>query len=69
MEAGELSYPQRGAPQGGVVSPVLSNVYLHEVLDEWFEHEVKPRLRGRAFEVRYADDGAPRRRGEEVTMH
>ena len=36
--------------------PVLSNVYLHEVLDQWFEHEVKPRLRGRTFEVRYADD-------------
>ena len=36
--------------------PNLSNIYLHEVLDEWFEHEVKPRLRGRAFEVRYADD-------------
>ena len=36
--------------------PTLSNVYLHEVLDQWFEHEVKPRLRGRAFEVRYADD-------------
>ena len=46
MEAGELSYPQRGTPQGGVVSPTLSNVYLHEVLDQWFEHEVKPRLRG-----------------------
>lgn len=56
MEAGEVRYPQRGTPQGGVVSPLLSNVYLHEVLDEWFEHEVKPRLRGRAFEVRYADD-------------
>ena len=56
MEADELSYPQRGTPQGGVISPMLSNVYLHEVLDEWFEHEVKPRLRGRAFEVRYADD-------------
>ena len=36
--------------------PTLSNVYLHEVLDQWFEHEVKPRLRGRAFEVRYAVD-------------
>ena len=56
MEAGELSHPDRGAPQGGVISPALSNVYLHEVLDQWFEHEVKPRLRGRAFEVRYADD-------------
>ena len=41
MEAGELSYPERGTPQGGVVSPTLSNVYLHEVLDQWFEHEVK----------------------------
>jgi hypothetical protein len=39
-----------------VISPLLSNVYLHEVLDEWFEHEVKPRLQGRAFEVRFADD-------------
>ena len=56
MEAGELSYPQRGTPQGGVLSAMLSNVYVHEVLDQWFEHEVKPRLRGRAFEVRYADD-------------
>ena len=56
MEAGELSYPQRGTPQGGVISPTLSNVYLQEVRDQWFEHEVKPRLRGRAFEVRYADD-------------
>ena len=56
MEAGEVSHPDRGAPQGGVISPALSNVYLHEVLDQWFEHEVKPRLRGRAFEVRYADD-------------
>jgi len=56
MEAGKLSYPQRGTPQGGVISATLSNVYLHEVLDLWFEHEVKPRLRGRAFEVRYADD-------------
>jgi group II intron reverse transcriptase/maturase len=56
MEAGEVSHPYRGTPQGGVVSPLLSNVYLHEVLDVWFEHEVKPRLRGRAFEIRYADD-------------
>jgi len=40
----------------GVISPLLSNIYLHEVLDTWFEAEVKPRLRGRAFMVRFADD-------------
>jgi group II intron reverse transcriptase/maturase len=56
MESGEVSHPDRGTPQGGVVSPLISNLYLHEVLDLWFEHEVKPRLRGRAFEIRYADD-------------
>jgi RNA-directed DNA polymerase len=58
MESGEVSHPERGTPQGGVVSPLLSNLYLHEVLDVWFEYEVKPRLRGRAFEVRFADDAA-----------
>ena len=58
MESGEVSHPDRGTPQGGVVSPLLSNLYLHEVLDVWFEHEVKPRLRGRAFEIRFADDAA-----------
>jgi group II intron reverse transcriptase/maturase len=63
MEDGAVFYPEAGTPQGGVISPLLSNLYLHEVLDRWFDHEVKPRLRGRAFIVRYADDGAPRRRG------
>jgi group II intron reverse transcriptase/maturase len=58
MESGEVSHPERGTPQGGVVSPLLSNLYLHEVLDLWFEHEVKPRLRGRAFAIRFADDAA-----------
>ena len=56
MEAGIVTYPERGSPQGGVISPLLSNIYLHEVLDLWFEQEVKPRLRGRAFLVRFADD-------------
>jgi RNA-directed DNA polymerase len=56
MEAGQLSYPERGTPQGGVISPLLANIYLHEVLDVWFEDEVVPRLRGRAGMVRYADD-------------
>jgi group II intron reverse transcriptase/maturase len=56
MESGTVQYPQAGTPQGGVVSPLLSNLYLHEVLDHWFEHSVKPRLQGRAFLVRFADD-------------
>jgi RNA-directed DNA polymerase len=56
LEEGEVSYPERGSPQGGVVSPILSNVYLHEVLDTWFVNEVKPRLKGEAFLIRYADD-------------
>src|SRR3954462_5879051 len=41
---------------GGVISPCLSNIYLHHALDEWFEHMVSPRLKGRASLVRYADD-------------
>jgi group II intron reverse transcriptase/maturase len=56
MEAGQLSYPESGSPQGGVISPMLANVYLHYVLDTWFEREVKPRLSGRAYLIRYADD-------------
>jgi group II intron reverse transcriptase/maturase len=56
LEDGAISHPDEGTPQGGVVSPILANVYLHKVLDEWFETEVKPRLRGRAFLIRYADD-------------
>jgi RNA-directed DNA polymerase len=56
LEEGELTYPEAGTPQGGVISPLLANVYLHYVLDVWFEQEVKPRLKGRAFLVRYADD-------------
>ena len=56
LEDGDISYPEAGTPQGGVISPLLANVYLHYVLDVWFEQEVKPRLKGRAFLVRYADD-------------
>ena len=58
MEAGQLSHPDAGSPQGGVVSPALANLYLHYVLDEWFRRDVLPRMRGRAFLVRYADDVA-----------
>lgn len=53
---GVLEYPDEGTPQGGVISPLLANVFLHEVLDVWFEREVKPRLAGSASLIRYADD-------------
>jgi len=56
MEGRTLSHPTTGTPQGGVISPLLSNIYLHEVLDTWFEAVVKPRLQGAAFLIRYADD-------------
>lgn len=56
MEAGTVTFPAAGSPQGGVISPVLSNIFLHYVLDDWFEREVKPRLRGKAYLIRYADD-------------
>jgi RNA-directed DNA polymerase len=56
LEDGTLTVPVQGSPQGGVISPFLANVYLHYVLDLWFEQEVQPRLKGRAFLIRYADD-------------
>lgn len=56
LEEGVRTTPEAGTPQGGVISPLLANIYLHYVLDEWFAQEVKPRLRGRAYLIRYADD-------------
>ena len=56
LEGGSITHPDTGTPQGGVISPLLANVYLHEVLDKWFEDEVVPRLKGRAFLARFADD-------------
>lgn len=56
MEEGAIYHPESGTPQGGVISPLLANVFLHDVLDLWFEREVKSRLKGRASLVRYADD-------------
>jgi group II intron reverse transcriptase/maturase len=53
---GMVIHPDTGTPQGGIVSPILANIYLHYVLDTWFNQAVKPRLRGRAFIYRYADD-------------
>jgi hypothetical protein len=56
LEEGRLWYPEEGTPQGGVISPLLANIYLHEVLDMWFEIEVRPRMKGRIRLIRYADD-------------
>lgn len=56
MEDGVVHYSEEGTPQGGVISPLLSNIYLHEVLDRWFAEVVRPRLKGKAFLIRYADD-------------
>jgi len=58
MEDGEVHRTALGTPQGGVISPLLANIYLHEVLDQWFVREVQPRLNARAFLIRYADDCA-----------
>lgn len=56
MEEGNLTHAEKGSPQGGVISPLVANIFLHNVLDEWYEQEVKPRLKGRSFLQRYADD-------------
>jgi group II intron reverse transcriptase/maturase len=56
LEDGCVTHPEQGSPQGGVISPMLSNVFLHYVLDDWFEREVQPRLKERSFLIRYADD-------------
>lgn len=55
-EDGAVHYPGEGSPQGGVISPLLSNIYLHEVMDKWYEHDIKPRMRGRIVLIRFADD-------------
>ena len=56
MEEGAVMYSETGTPQGGVISPILANLYLHEVIDKWFEQTVVPSSTSRAFMVRYADD-------------
>jgi RNA-directed DNA polymerase len=56
MEDGHWHAVPAGSPQGGVISPLLANVYLHTVLDTWFAQEVRPRMQGACFMVRYADD-------------
>ena len=56
MEEDRLEYPDKGTPQGGVISPLLSNIYLHYVLDDWIVREVGPRMKGKYFIIRWADD-------------
>jgi group II intron reverse transcriptase/maturase len=56
MESGNISFPEEGTPQGGIISPLLSNIYLHYVLDEWFSEQIQPLLKGKSFIVRWADD-------------
>jgi len=55
-EDGQIVHPQTGTPQGGIISPVLANIYLHYVLDLWFERVVRPQQRGQCRLIRYADD-------------
>ena len=56
MIDGQREATDDGVPQGACLSPLLANVYLHYVLDQWFERDVKPCLRGQAYLIRYADD-------------
>ncbi len=56
LEAGHVVNQELGTPQGAPISPILANIFLHEVLDEWFQNVVKPRMKGNCFLVRYADD-------------
>jgi retron-type reverse transcriptase len=53
LEDGCITHPEAGSPQGGVISPLLSNLFLHYVLDQWFASEVQPRLKGQSFLIRY----------------
>ena len=68
MEEGRWIESEQGTPQGSVISPILANVYLHYVLDLWVDQWRRKKAVGDVIIVRYADDGAPRRRREETVM-
>jgi group II intron reverse transcriptase/maturase len=68
LEDGEEYEKTEGTPQGGVLSPILANIYLHYALDLWFNRIVKRHTEGYTGMVRYADDCAPRRRRKEAEM-
>jgi len=71
LEDGAWRRTESGTPQGGVISPLLANLYLHEVLDQWLVHQASPHLRGRWFIVRFADDyviGLQQRRDAERVL-
>jgi len=56
LEGRQISYPEEGTPQGGVISPLLSNIYLHHVRDEWYTETIQPRLKAESKLIRFADD-------------
>ena len=56
LEQGQLTRPTQGMPQGGVISPLLANIYLHYVLDDWLTHTVVARMEGKCSLTRFADD-------------
>jgi hypothetical protein len=56
LENGQVMYPTEGAPQGASISPLISNIVQHYVLDEWFKEQIQPRLKGESFIIRFADD-------------
>ena len=68
LEGEVFSKPDVGTAQGSIISPMLGNIYLHNVLDKWFEEEVKPRMVGKSMMIRFADDGVPRRCRKEAEV-